>query len=41
MLLTGQDGIKITQVIEENRESLGSVFEMVRPWVKENQLEIE
>jgi len=31
MLLTGQDGMRLSQVIEANRESLCNVFKVIKP----------
>lgn len=31
VLLTGQDRIKMSEIVKENSESLGKVFEFIKP----------
>lgn len=32
MLLTGQDGVETSVIVEGNRERLGKIFKAIEPW---------
>jgi len=32
VLLTGQDGVKTSVIVEGNRKSLGQIFKAIEPW---------
>jgi len=39
VLLTGLEGAKLLEIIEGNRETLGKIFEVIKPWNECNKVE--